>query len=187
MSKVLEVEIRYKIPNKTYLKSLYDKLNKLGFHFVVEENQEDIYFSSHYKDFLKNEECLRIRTVKGSSMITWKPPSSKEMKRSDDFWKQEIDLRIGSQREIARQLLQHLDFFEVAIVKKRRQLFKNDENVLVSIDQIAEIGEFLEIEVQHSNIQYARKKIRDFAKLLEVDNLQIVNIPYRDLILNKNG
>lgn len=183
MQEIFEVELRYRLGDDvTKAKNLEKMLSKKGFKADRSMDQEDIYYSSKHKDFIESEECLRIRTVDGDSEITWKPPSSADMKEADEFWKEEVDLQIGLQHDVAKRMLSALDFFEVATVEKHRKSFVGPEDVEVSIDVVAGVGTFVELEVKHTDPSRGKKLIREVAEILHLSENEICRTPYRDLV-----
>jgi adenylate cyclase class 2 len=185
MQNIYEVELRYKLDGEgCHAKALEETLVYLGFTHSKSIRQEDIYYSSKHKDFIESEECLRIRTVDGLSEITWKPPSCADMKVADEFWKEEVDLQIKSQHDVAKRLLTALDFFEVAIVEKQRTSYEGPNGVEVSLDLVSSVGTFVEIEVKHSDANQGKEIIRQIAVEIGVSNYEICRTPYRDLVRN---
>lgn len=182
MSKILEIEVRYTI-DKDSLDSIIDNINNLNFYKINSIQQEDIYYTSKYVDFIESEECLRIRTTDDKSEITWKPPSNSKMKRSDFFWKEEVDLAINNQREQARKLFRRLKFIEYCIVKKDRAIYVRNDGVEISLDYINSLGYFIEIEVKSSELDIAKKNISSIVEGLGLESSSLCKIPYRDLVV----
>ncbi len=182
MQEIFEIELRYRLGDEAEVNALEKTILNQGFELEGTLEQEDIYYSSKHKDFIESEECLRIRTVDGQSEVTWKPPSTADMKDADEFWKEEVDLQIGSQNETARKMLNALDFFEVATVKKLRRSFVGPEGVEVSVDVVIGVGAFVELELKHHDPDYGKHLIRAVAESLGLTAKEICRTPYRDLV-----
>ncbi|MCK0138918.1 class IV adenylate cyclase [Aliiroseovarius sp. F47248L] len=186
MQEIFEIELRYRLGSEVLAVEFGKNVLNQGFKVEASLSQEDIYYSSKHKDFIESEECLRIRTVDGRSEITWKPPSTADMKVADEFWKEEVDLQIGSQHDIAKKMLNALDFFEVATVEKQRQSFVGPEGVEVSIDVVKGVGAFVELEVKHHDPDHGKRVIRRTAEGLGLAASEICRTPYRDLVREAN-
>ncbi|MBW7941985.1 MAG: class IV adenylate cyclase [Candidatus Kuenenia stuttgartiensis] len=177
-----EIELRFFIGES--IKTIEEKINhSLHYKFLKEVTEEDIYYTSKHKDFITSEECLRIRDVNGNCEITWKPATTDDMLFQKSFWKEEINLSIrGTQKEIAKALLQSLDFVECSIVKKKRVYYKIDRHTLLTLDYIDQLGWFVEIETISEDESISLIKNRQIAKKLQLSLECAINIPYRDLV-----
>ncbi|WP_440069735.1 class IV adenylate cyclase [Streptosporangium sp. OZ121] len=178
---LLEVEIRYQLAPEDE-SGIEHRLTDSGFEERTVERQVDTYFTSRHKDFIETEECLRIRQEGSRELITWKPPSTDEMKTADEFWKEEIDLDVTGNSDVAFRLLSRLDFVKYCVVDKTRRIFVNDLGVEAGLDQVAGVGVFLELEVKTSDVEEARTLLRSTAESLGLDPRMLVRVPYRDLV-----
>src|ERR1700676_3378055 len=78
---------------------LLSRIQKLGWKQVGQEDQQDTYYTSRYKDFIKTEECLRIRSTPVEEQLTWKPPTTNGMRAQKQYWKQEVNIDITGQSD----------------------------------------------------------------------------------------
>ena len=177
----LEIEIRYEVPTDEDRARVIALLE--GLAAVETQSQTDVYFTSKHKDFIASEECLRIRTVDGESIITWKPPSDDEMRASDHFWKEEVDVPVGGHQQEAQRLLERLDFRPVVTVEKVRAVYRISEFQSASIDVVARAGTFIEIETISSDRESALESNRALAKMLGISGFPVSKTPYRDLVI----
>ncbi len=175
-----EVEIKYYLGKD--IKDLLWLISNFNWLQIGEEYQEDIYYTSKYKDFISSEECLRIRETKDKCELTWKPPTSLEMLEKKQVWKEEIDLDIKGQKEIIMSLLYNLDFIEYVTVKKSRIKYDIDDSTNISLDFIESLGWFLEIETITDNDLEGTEKNNNIASILKVERNMVVNVPYRDMV-----
>jgi adenylate cyclase class 2 len=182
---MLEVERRYRLTWGD-VEHLSKSLQKLGFLPGDELYQVDTYYTSKHKDFITTEECLRIRTIGRASEVTWKSPSTATMAQALDSWREEIDLKIGSQEEVAKRLLQSLDFIEYVIVVKRRTPYKGPNGLEAVIDNVQGVGWFIEIECNTDDISLSQTRIEELARLLNLSDDMISKAPYRDLAPRQN-
>jgi adenylate cyclase, class 2 len=175
-------EIELKLYIGPELRDLPDRIAELGWQLGGHEDQEDIYYTSKYKDFIETEECLRIRNSGTAAQLTWKPPTSDGMRVRGQYWKQEIDVDITGQIENVRKMLSNLEFSEYVVVKKHRQVFRVDEDSLVALDLIDHLGWFVEIETFLDSSEVGTCRNDEIARLLGIDGERQVNVPYRDLV-----
>jgi adenylate cyclase class 2 len=179
---ILEIETRYRLSGT--VSSMIDSLITNGYNEESERDEVDTYYTSLHKDFIASAECLRIRRCDGESTLTWKPPSTEEMKAAPDFWKLELDLNVTGQESIMRELLKALDFVEYVEVRKHRRIFRDGTDVAVTIDEVDIAGLFIEIETQTNEQEVGRRRIREVAERLGLRRDALDSAPYRDLVKN---
>lgn len=177
-----EIEIKYYLGNSKDL--IVKKMNDYKFELVNQETQIDTYYTSKHKDFIKSEECLRIREYNNKIELTWKPPTTVSMASEKQYWKEELNIQIIDNKEKIMRLLMVLDFVEYITVDKNRTNYKYDEETTISIDFIKDVGYFLEIETLSRNEKESISKNISIANLLQLVESSIVNIPYRDIVRN---
>lgn len=181
MTNLKEIELKLFIGNDTDI--LLEKFKARGMNVIGESEQKDIYFTSLHKDFLASEECLRIRSSPSGDVVTWKPPTTDSMRTHDQFWKEELDIDITGQVEQIRRLLTVLDFKEVVTVVKHRRVFRVDAETTVSLDIIASLGGFIEIETIGSIEEAGTRKNEAILTELDLSGYPKIDVPYRDLVL----
>lgn len=175
-----EIEMKIFIGKST--RKINKIIKQLRWKQIGKETEEDIYYTSKHKDFIKTEECLRIRDNGKKVELTWKPPSHGHMYHHQQFWKHEIDLQLNGQKRLMRKLLKNLDFIEYVKVKKQRIVYRVDKRSEVMIDKVEPLGYFLEIETKTRKESEGRKRNKQILKLLGFSENKIINIPYRDLV-----
>lgn len=185
--KAEEVEIKIKI-TEAEMKKAVKKLKEMGADFKEEIKEKDIYFTCRERDFIKTKECLRIRKKNDCLELTYKGPTTGQMKKKKQFWKPEINLNLNSkEEEEARKMLNCLGFSEVAEVDKNRKKFILGKQE-ISFDNVKGIGWFVEIENTAQNAAERKKALKENIGLLKKLGLKeknIVNEPYRDLVIKK--
>ena len=170
----IEIEAKLKVDS---LETVKEKLEKLGACFVEEQNQKDYYFDDLNSTFAKIDSCLRIRQQRDNDgekiFLTYKGP-----KQKDNFKKRaEIEIEVND-FEAAQKLFLALGYKESIVVEKRRQLWRLGD-CLVALDDVLELGSFVEIEGADD------KKIAEVQKRLGLENLQHINSSYADLLAEK--
>ncbi|MGO8754660.1 MAG: class IV adenylate cyclase [Gallionellaceae bacterium] len=175
-----EVEIKYFVGKED--DAIRSAINNITSNPPVLEEQEDLYYTSAHKDFIKSEECLRIRTTGDMAELTWKPPTTVEMTTDQQYWKEEIDINISGQGQLVMRLLERLDFILYVKVAKKRYSYKVDVDTEIALDYVDPLGVFVEIETIASNTNLARAKNEAFASQLGLQAAQRVFRPYRDMV-----
>ena len=140
--------------------------------------EKDAYFNAPHRDFATTDEALRIRTVDGRCVLTYKGP-----KKKDYHFKarEEINVDIGS-GEGFEDLLQRLGFFKVAEVRKTRENYRF-RDATVSLDNVEGLGTFVEIEAPNRiEIVDPEKLIEDIARELGIQGTPILT-SYLELLL----
>ncbi|CEG13205.1 conserved hypothetical protein [groundwater metagenome] len=145
---MLEVEVKAKIKNPDKFEK---KLTKINAKFLKREIQEDVYFNHPCRDFAKTDEALRIRKIGNETFLTYKG------KRLDAEAKTREEIEIKCGEEIS-EILTRLGFKAVANVKKSRTEYLF-ENLHICVDDVEQLGNFVEIE---------GKKLTDNDKIFEI-------------------
>ncbi|QDU87861.1 CYTH domain protein [Pirellulimonas nuda] len=164
---MLEVEVKYRL---TDTGALVERLLTLGAQAKSPMAQSDLYFSHPARDFAQTDEALRVRSVGGESVATYKGAK--------------IDTHTKTRREIEThltdapafvQMLEALGFARVATVTKCRQPFllaREGRTLEVSIDDVEGLGHFVEIEAmaQPADLQEARRCVTAAAESLGLEH-----------------
>ena len=180
----LEVEQKYRVASH---ESVLAKLSSWGASPVETIRQEDHYFRHPVRDFAQTDEALRIRCVGAQNRITYKGPKLDQTTKTRV--EEEVALATGSHtRETASRLLQNLGFTPVAQVVKQRtvvSLQREGLAVEIALDSVAELGTFVEIEIniaeEDAGLDHARKVMQKLAEDLELS--QVERRGYLDLLL----
>lgn len=171
-----EIEAKLKVLSHDQVK---EKLTQLDAEFIEEQKQTDSYFDNSKSGMLKEDKCLRIRTQQTASsvktFITHKGPKQPTCFKT----RQEIEFQVED-ADSAEQLLLALGYQPVQIVEKTRQLWQF-ENCQVALDQVTELGSFVEIEGP------SEQQIADVQKKLGLANLKHIPESYACLISKKKS
>lgn len=180
----MEVEIKYRISEKSF-EDIQILVEEAGGEFLHESLERDTYFNVSGRDSMTTKECLRIReSHKKGNEITYKPPTE-EGKQELHFAKKETNLAVQDP-QAARDLLMCLGSTILVVVEKNRKYYSLN-GCTVCIDKITDLGIFIEIEVMGNNANAALTKIKDCAKVLSLDDQDIVTAPYRDLVMQASS
>ena len=143
MGKKQEVEVKYPLNN---VSSVIKKLAELqALKRVSDQYQLDVYYTPPHRDFLDNKivsEWLRLRSTEKKKTINYKRwlPIGAEIQTHCD----EYETVVGEIDTITN-ILVALDFKEIIRVEKKRSSWVY-KNVEISIDQVSELGDFIELE-----------------------------------------
>lgn len=190
------IEVEVKIPIQDSEK-IRNSLLGIGARAINTESQIDTYFDHPCKSFWKTDEALRVRSREPHPDVhVWMPYPGplKEITykgpKIDSISKTRAEASLGIENELdAELLLQHLGFKEVAKITKIRSFYALDE-ITVSIDDVAGVGMFLELErvVQDkSDVELARNAIMALVKKLELDPSSSVRKSYLELYLESGS
>jgi adenylate cyclase class 2 len=171
---VYEVELKFRVADAAAIER---RLTALGAALAPAVEQVDRYFAHPARDFAATDEALRLRRVGDQVAITWKGPRLDATTKT----RREIELPVASVTEgtrdgaaaIARwtELLEALGFRRVREVAKRRRIAavrRDGREIELALDEVAGLGEFLELEVQAAagEIDAARGHVEALAREL---------------------
>lgn len=166
----MEIEMKFKCNN---LESAKKCAKQLGFKFSKRLRQKDTYYICN-KKIGDTQRYFRIREGLNASMDYHIARNSLET--------EEFETKISNPK-IAKKIFHSIGLRPVCIVKKyREEYFK--ENILLVFDKVANLGNFVEIEMQGR----ATKKIENDMKAIAAKlglKKQVTKVGYPDLILRK--
>jgi adenylate cyclase class 2 len=142
------VEVEQKFPVKDFA-ALESRLRGLGAIPGEPHVEADHYFNAPDRDFARTDEALRIRRVGNSNRVTYKGP--KRDLHTKTRTEIEVPLADGPQAaEDFAQLLTHLGYRPVAVVRKQRRSFHLEREgfpLEVTLDEVEKVGTFAELEI----------------------------------------
>ncbi len=139
----LEVELKFPLPADA---SWRNELARLNCCWQPTVEQCDLYFSHPARDFSQTDEALRLRRTDNETCITYKGPKLDSTTKT----RREIELPLPDDFDSFRTLLEVLGFRPVLEVRKKRisgtVVWQNRE-VILSVDEVAGLGNYLEMEL----------------------------------------
>jgi adenylate cyclase class 2 len=182
----IEVERKRQLPHDGT--DLAGRLVALGWSRDEPVTEVDTYYSRPDVDYMETVECLRVRRRGDFAEITYKPPSTAATHSTDSVISKpetNVHLDSASQAALANQLLENIGMRLLVHVEKHRETYRHalHPDVTVSIDTVAGVGTFVETEVISANVTQAALRVEHVEKELDVADLPIVDLPYRDLTL----
>jgi len=174
-----EVEVKVKVSHDR----IKSDLLSLGAVFSGVEEQNDLYFNSHERDFSKTDEALRIRNANGLGEITYKGKKMDAVSKTRKEYNSPVDA--GEMKEI---LLALGYFVSGAVCKKREIYIWND--FTIGFDTVEGLGEFVEVESlkklsEKSEIQTEVVRIFDFLKKYGLSESDSITASYLEMVLGK--
>jgi adenylate cyclase class 2 len=112
--------------------------------------EADHYFNAPDRDFARTDEALRLRRIGPANFVTYKGP--KQGTRGKTRTEVEVPLAEGDRvADDFRRLLVHLGYRPVAVVSKRRRLYRlrrEGFDLEVCLDEVEGLGRFAEVEIR---------------------------------------
>jgi adenylate cyclase, class 2 len=159
MNGAIMLEVEMKFPVKDF-GVLTQRLNDLKAQLHETREDADTYFNAPGRDFAKTDEAVRIRRIGQANYVTYKGPKVDPHTKT----RTEIEVPLAPGDKPATDfanLLQHLGFRPVATVKKQRRLYhleRDDFALEVSLDEVAGVGTYAELEIQAEENQLEAAK-----------------------------
>ncbi len=186
MSSPIEVEFKFPVDN---LAKLRENLLELGAKPVKVSEQVDEYFNDPLRDFAKIDIALRIRESDGKLWLTFKGPNLDPSAKI----RTEIETPLVNQAaaEQIKQTFLGIGYFSVARVAKSRETLALDwdgQHVEICMDTVAEVGEFVELELvvdSTSQQDAAKQALEGLAAKLGLSGS--IRTSYLELLLKNRG
>lgn len=143
---MLEIEQKY---SRVDFDDLRRHLAALGAGPPETRDESDHYFNAPDRDFARTGEAFRMRRVGVENFFTFKGPKQPGAVKI----RTELEIPLPDGDDAAAEhteLLLHLGYRPVAVVKKRRDIYalqRDGLDVQICLDDVAELGHFAEVEV----------------------------------------
>jgi len=175
------VEVEVKVPLTPHdVAVLRRRLTDLGFRYVGKGLETDTYFAHPSRDFKLTKEALRLRTVGGRHFLTYKAFVRGAFKS-----RKELEVQVSSGK-VMSEILTSLGFKKVMEVHKTREEYVLDNTTKACIDDVSQLGLFLEIEVMSDDLREAEKRIRTILDKLSLKKKPL-SCSYLELLLSRLG
>lgn len=174
---MLEIEVKVRADHQQVKKLLAD----MGADPIGVQHHRDTYFNAPHRDFANTDEALRIRWVNGRSVMTYKGKKLDTVSKTREEFETEV---AGGN---ARSILLALGFYESGFVKKTREVFKY-ENMTICLDNVGDLGEFIEVEIiAESDIETHKKQIFSFLKKFGIGEEDSIRTSYLEMVLEQGN
>lgn len=184
-----EVEQKFRLPDTDAISRLIARVAELGGAWQEPEQHADTYYAHPSRDFAVTDEALRIRSIGDHHLVTYKGPKINQNTKT----RRELELPLNPPEfgpDELHELWQALGFTPVATVRKTRRtskLISADWSFSVDLDQVDEVGSFVELDTSadESQIASAESALHELAGALELTN--VVQSSYLCLLLESRG
>jgi adenylate cyclase class 2 len=179
-----EVEQKFRVEDAS---AVVARLREVGVSPGAAIVQVDQYFAHPARDFARTDEALRIRTIGGASLVTYKGPRLKgevKARREIEFL---LDGRDADGSQFA-ELLGALGFTPVAVVRKARREFeiaRESVRVQGALDAVDGLGDFLELELVADEGQVAAAERVILSLAAELSLGAVERRSYLEMVLGK--
>jgi adenylate cyclase class 2 len=191
---VYEVELKVRADHAV----VRDRLTELGAAHVERVEQADTYYDAPHRDFAETDEALRVRretvvpageqttadAAAGSeapteARVTYKGPLVDDTSKT----RQEFETGVAD-GETMGDVLAGLGFEPAAVVEKTRDRYRLDDYV-VTLDAVAGVGEFVEVEreVPEKEVAAAREGAFELLDRLGLDADDTIRTSYLGMVL----
>ena len=172
-----EVELKLRVDHER----VRERLAAIGAEPAGAVHQEDTYYDAPTRSFAETDEALRIRRETddrgAEARVTYKGPLVESASKT----REEFETGVAD-GETMDSILRKLGFEPAAIVEKDRERFELD-GYAVTLDDVAGLGEFLEVETEAETIDPAREGARELLRELELDPNEQIRRSYLELLL----
>ena len=173
---MIEMEIKAYLSDES-LNGFY----KLAPKLISSSTQSDVYYNAPNRDFKKTDEALRIRVSNGHAEVTYKGPKIDTETKA----RKEINVKIDDYQKF-NNILEVLNFKRIKSVDKIRQQYEC-EGLNVMIDEVIDLGRFLEVEVLvEGNVEAAKERIFSLLKRIGLNKEKLTRESYLELLLKTN-
>ena len=170
---MIEVEAKLKIDSIDHKE---ERIKELKGEYKGEKTEIDLYFGYPNSQILSGGAALRVRDSDRKYRLTYKGPKKDDETTS----REEIEIRIESATEMIK-ILNELGFYELCQVKKLRKTY-NLEDLVITLDNVDGLGEFIEVEGKASNTEEFKEQKDNIFKLLKKLGLSSEEISQRSYL-----
>ncbi|AKB60414.1 class IV adenylate cyclase [Methanosarcina mazei] len=176
---MIEVEVKVRADHS----KIRPVLMEMGASKIGVEEQSDVYFAAPYRDFAKTDEALRIRSLGGQAVLTYKGP------KLDKVSKTRVEIETPVDGAAAAKIFHSLGFLEAGAVRKKREIFRAGE-ITVCLDKVEGLGEFLEVEIDveyEKSLDSSRAQLFKFLSHFGLSEKDSIRTSYLEMVLEKRN
>jgi len=176
---MIEVETKLKIDHVEHIE---EQIKELKGEYKGEKTEIDLYFDNPNIHILSGGCALRVRDADGEYRLTYKGPKKDDETTS----RPEFEIGIESAVEMIK-ILDELGFYEIFKVKKLRKTYLL-KDLIITLDNVEDLGEFIEVEGKASNDEEFKEKKDEIFKLLKklgLSRKEISQRSYLEMLLNE--
>ncbi len=177
---MIEIEVKARVDDA---RKMEKAILAIGATPIGIQDQADTYYNAPHRDFEKTDEALRIRMQDGKSFLTYKGSKMDKVSKTRKEFNVEIDYA-----DSMKHILTSLGFFAVATVTKKRKNYRLGD-FLISIDEVQNLGNFMEIELQAEDSRKYQEKVEsifNFIEKLGITKESTIRQSYLEMLLEKS-
>ena len=177
---MIEVEVKAQVNDPKHAER---SIVALGASPIGIETQADTYYSVPYRDFEKTDEALRIRVQNNKYFFTYKGPKMDSVSKTRTEYEVEVN-----DADVLGNILSSMSFVPVATIVKRRKKYRMGD-FIISLDEVRNLGDFMEIEVSIRDSKYHEEKLEGIFRLFEklgIAREASIRKSYLEMILEKS-
>jgi adenylate cyclase class 2 len=176
---MIEVEVKAHVEDPRRVER---SIIEIGATPIGIDNQADTYYNDQVHDFEKTDEALRVRAQDNRFFLTYKGPKIDKVSKTRKEYQVEINDANGM-----GDILSSLGFFPVATVIKKRKNYRIGD-FLISLDEVRNLGNFIEIEISVKNPWNYEEKVESIFKIIEklgISRETTIRKSYLEMVLEK--
>jgi adenylate cyclase class 2 len=176
---MIEVEVKAHVEDPRRVER---SIIEIGATPIGIDNQADTYYNDQVHDFEKTDEALRVRAQDNRFFLTYKGPKIDKLSKT----RKEYQVEINDANSMG-DILSSLGFFPVATVIKKRKNYRIGD-FLISLDEVRNLGNFIEIEISVKNPWNYEEKVESIFKIIEklgISRETTIRKSYLEMVLEK--
>lgn len=178
-----EIELKLSYPAQQR-GSIISYCEQNGFALLGDFREEDFYFTPEGINLLKNDEVLRLRHTTASGTDLWL--LTYKCKNVDALYHNRREIETGvADGNALFEMLKRMRFVLIRKVVKTRLQYKK-EQTSICLDNVEELGSFMEIEVLGDDAAVAKKRISSILDDLHLPRATIEPQNYLAMLLKKD-
>jgi adenylate cyclase class 2 len=161
-----------------------EQLKTLGADRQQRVRQTDTYYDAPHRDFAETDEAIRIRSERdlANGGVTVKLTYKGPLVEAESKTRKEYETVVES-RDAVKGILDGLGFTPAFTVTKER-IFYELEGYSVMLDDVADLGSFVEVEIEAETIEPAREGAISLLRDLGLDPAQQLRTSYLGLLMD---
>jgi len=170
-----EVEVKIRAPHDR----VRERLAELEAERRDRVEQVDTYYDAPHRDFAETDEALRLRRERGeTTLVTYKGP----LVEAESKTRREAETAVDDGAAMA-DVLESLGFTPAATVEKERERY-DLAGYTVTLDSVAGLGEFVEVETEADAVEAARQGAFDVLRSLGLAPDDQIRTSYLGLLMD---
>jgi adenylate cyclase class 2 len=162
------------------------RLSALGAERVGTVTQVDTYYDAPHRDFGTTDEALRLRRERNDGASTTRFTYKGPLVEAASKTRRELETGVDDGDRLG-EILEAVGFDPAAVVEKERERYRLD-GYTVTLDSVADLGEFVEVEREASeaDVESVREGATARLRDLDLDPTEQIRTSYLGLLLDSS-